>query len=184
MLSTAVALLAGGEGRRFPGKLEHTIEGRAMVVRSYEAVRATGWPVYIAGKASFSPSVDARLDAPLLIDRRPYGGPLAAFLSACAQIRADRIFAIAADQPRLDAAVLARLAQMWRPTDEAVVPGHDGEIEPLAALYSRRAVLREGFALQKIDRKAMRDLIGRVAARFVEVDAGYFHNVNRREDVP
>lgn len=182
--STAIALLAGGEARRFPRKLEHAVEGEPMVVRVYEAVRAAGWPVYIAGKASFTTGVDARLDAPLLIDRRPGGGPLHAFLSACTQIHADRIFAIAADQPRLDAGVLRCLVAAWQPTDEAVVPEHDGETEPLAALYSRPAVLREGFALRKTDRSAMRDLIDRIAARSVPIDAAYFHNVNRKEDVP
>jgi molybdopterin-guanine dinucleotide biosynthesis protein A len=181
---TAIVVMAGGEARRFPGKLEHPIDGSAMVAHCYARVRAAGWPVYVSAAGSFSPEVDAQLDAPLVIDRRPRGGPLPAFLSACAAISAERIFAVAADQPRLDAEVLRRLAFAWQPGDEAVVPEHDGAIEPLAALYARRAVLREGFELRRNGRCAMRDLIARLATRRVTFDAQYFHNVNRLEDLP
>ena len=181
---TAVVVMAGGQARRFPGKLEHPISGRAMVAGCYDRVRAAGWPVYIAAKGSFRRDVDAELDAPILIDRRPRGGPLNAFLSACATIRAERIFAVAADQPQLDADALLRLAASWRSGDEAVVPEHDGTIEPLAALYMRHAVLREGFALCRTGRRAMRDLIERLVTRRVRLDARYFHNVNRFEDLP
>ena len=137
--------MAGGQASRFPGKLEHAIEGLPMLARCYDRVRAAGWPVYIAGKGSFSRELDARLEAPLLIDRHPGGGPLTALLSACATIGAERIFAVAADQPRLDARVLLRLFASWQPGDEAVVPEHDGTIEPLAALYARRARSSRGF---------------------------------------
>lgn len=181
--STAVVILAGGEARRFPRKLEHRIDGSPMLARCYENVRAAGWPVYVAGKASFSRELDARLAAALLIDRRPGEGPLRAFLDACTMVRAQRVFAVAGDQPQLDAAVLRRLAASWRPGDEAVVPTHDGAIEPLASCYDRKAVLREGFELRSAGKAAMRDLIDRLAARFVPFEARYFHNVNRREDL-
>ncbi len=181
--STAVVLMAGGRARRFPGKLEFAIDGRPILARCYDAVRAGGWPVYIAGARSFSHDLDAYLDAPLFIDREPGSGPLRAFLCVCAAIRASRVFAVAGDQPRLDARVLQWLQDAWRPGDEAVVPQHGGTMEPLVALYSRRASLREGYELRRAGKGAMRDLIERVAARFVNLDAQYFHNVNRLEDV-
>jgi molybdopterin-guanine dinucleotide biosynthesis protein A len=180
---TAVVLLAGGAERRFAGKLEYPIEGRAMVVRVFERARAAGWPIYVAGRGSFSRSVDALLCAPLLIDRRPGSGPLQALLGTCAQIRAERVFALAADQPRLDADVLRRLDAAWQPDDEAVVPEHEGTIEPLAALYARRAILREAFDLRRAGKRAMRDLVARIAARFVAFGAASFQNVNRRADL-
>jgi molybdopterin-guanine dinucleotide biosynthesis protein A len=154
-----------------------------MVAQLFGRVRAAGWPVYIAGKGSFSPEIDARLEAPLLIDRRPGGGPLSALLSACTAIRSSRVFALAADQPRLDAGVLERLAALWQPGDEAVVPEHDGRIEPLAALYGRLAILREGFALRRTGANAVRDLVARIAARFAPFDSTYFYNVNRMADL-
>ncbi len=179
---TAVVMLAGGEARRFPGKLEYVTGGEAMVVRVYRNLRNAGWPVYVAAKGSFSSPIDARLDAPFLIDRWPRGGPLSAILSACMAIRAERVFAVAADQPQLDASVLRRLAAAWQPGDEAVVPEHGGGIEPLAALYARSAVVREGFALRRNGHSAMHDLIDRITTRRVPIGGKYFHNVNRLAD--
>jgi molybdopterin-guanine dinucleotide biosynthesis protein A len=179
----AVVLLAGGEARRFPRKLEHAIAGRPLVTRTYETVRATGWPVFIAGKGSFSRETDASLDAPMLLDRRPGRGPLRALLSACTQTRALTIFAVAADQPALEPNVLRKIAAARRPNDEAVIPEHDGAIEPLAALYERCALLRAGFELRANPRAGMRDAIARLATRLVPVDAAYFHNVNRPQDL-
>ena len=180
----AIVILAGGHARRFPDKLEHPIGGRPMIAHLYERARATGLPVYIVGKGSFSRELDARLDAPLLVDRLPDRGPLGALLSACATIRAQRLFALAADQPLLEMSLLERLEAAWEMGDEAAVPEHDGEIEPLAALYARSALLREGFEMRRAPRRAMRDLIERVATRFVACDGAAFHNVNRIGDLP
>jgi molybdopterin-guanine dinucleotide biosynthesis protein A len=99
-------------------------------------------------------------------------------------IRAERVFAVAADQPNFDASLIVRLNQAWRAGDEAVVPEHDGNIEPLAAVYDRRAALREGFELRASRRNAVRDLVARLRTRFLRCEAAYFHNVNRPEDLP
>src|SRR5579863_953056 len=139
--SAAIVMLAGGQARRFPGKLEQPIGGEPMILRCYRNMRATGLPIYIAARERFSCDVDAQLDATFLIDRDPAGGPLRAFASACDTIGAERCFAIAADQPCLHASILLRLLAAWRPGDEAVVPIHDERIEPLAALYDRAAVV-------------------------------------------
>jgi molybdopterin-guanine dinucleotide biosynthesis protein A len=181
--SVAIVLLAGGEARRFPKKLEHRVDGEPMIVRCYRNLRAAAFPIYIAGKATFSREVDTLLDAPLLIDRRPGGGPLEAFVSACSIIPAERLFAFAADLPRLDSSVLNRLLAAWEPGDEAAVPQHDGRIEPLAGLYARSAVLREGPAACENGKGAMHALVERVATRLVAIEGKYFHNVNRPSDL-
>ncbi|HEX3369915.1 MAG TPA: molybdenum cofactor guanylyltransferase [Candidatus Cybelea sp.] len=179
----AIVLLAGGRSRRFPGKLEREAGGGAMILRVFEHLRPFESPIYVAGKSSFSPQVDARLEAPLLIDRMPARGPLSAFLGACATIRADRLFAIAADQPALESRVLDELCAAWEAGDEAVVPEHDGRLEPLAALYDRYAVLRESIGLRRRGCMAMRDLLGRLAVRTLPADGRYFVNVNRPGDL-
>ncbi len=182
-MADAIVLLAGGNARRFPGKLEREAGGRPMILRIFERLRELRIPIYIAGKSSFSPPVNAQLDAPLLVDRAPAQGPSSAFFSACATIRADRLFAIAADQPQLESRVLAQVSASWRPGDEAVVPEHDGRLEPLAALYDRYAVLREGTALHRRGRAAMHDLLARLAVRKLPADGRYFVNVNRPDDL-
>jgi molybdenum cofactor guanylyltransferase len=183
MDDAAILLLAGGKARRFPGKLERDLGGEPMIVRSYRRLRASPWPVYVAAKGTFPALIDAALDAPLLIDRRPGGGPLAALHSACSLIASPMIFAVAADMPHFDAHILNALAFAHREGDEGVVPQHDGVIEPLAALYDRRAILREGSKLLRGGRGAMRDLVERITARFVPLDKFYFHNVNREADL-
>jgi molybdopterin-guanine dinucleotide biosynthesis protein A len=182
-MADAILLLAGGSATRFPGKLEHDIEGQPMIVSVFAKLARGPWPVYVAGKGSFAPPVDAALCAPLLIDRWSPRGPLYALLSACPFIPADRIFAVAADQPQLEPSVLERLAAAWMPGDEAAVPEHAGVVEPLAALYDRFALLREGLRLRRASRTAMRDLIAAVAARFVPMESRYFRNVNTRSDL-
>jgi molybdopterin-guanine dinucleotide biosynthesis protein A len=184
MDSLAILLLAGGDATRFPGKLERHIEGRPMLARCFDRLRASGHPVYIAARGSFAPPLDAQLDAPLIVDRHPGAGPLYALLDACAAIRTDRVFAVAADQPNVDARLVARLIAAWRTDDEAVVPQHDVNIEPLAAVYDRRAALREGFGLRASGSRAVRDLVGRLRARFLPCARDYFYNVNRPEDLP
>jgi molybdopterin-guanine dinucleotide biosynthesis protein A len=181
--STAVVVLAGGEASRFPGKLEHRTAGKQTMIEDvFERARETGWPVYIAGKSSFSNEVDARLAAPLLIDRHPGRGPLRALLDAAAVVRCEHLFAIAADLPAVDGALMRRIAAARQPGDEAVVPRHAGGIEPLAALYGRRALLRASLDLRA--REALRDAVAHLATRFIPLDARYFHNVNRIEDLP
>lgn len=154
-----------------------------MILRLFERLCASGLPVYIAGNASFPAPIDEALRAPLLIDRRPGRGPLAALISALPLVKAERVFAIAGDQPRLGKDLLDELAAAWQPGDESIVPRHAGGIEPLAALYGRIAVLREGYALLRRGHNAMHELIARLAARFVPVDEWCFLNVNRKPDL-
>ena len=180
---TAIVMLAGGAARRFPGKLEREIDGEPMILRCYRNLRATALPIYLAANRPFAAEVDARLAGPRLMDRDPGAGPLRAFASACGAIDAERCFAVAADQPRLDASVLLRLLAAWRAGDEAVVPIHDGRIEPLAALYDRASVGREDSRLRSDGKAAMHDLVARLSARFVPIAAEYFYNVNRPGDL-
>jgi molybdopterin-guanine dinucleotide biosynthesis protein A len=183
MDSVAIVLLAGGAASRFPGKLEHPIDGRPMLARCLARLGASGRPVYVAARGSFPAELEAQIDAPLIVDRHPGAGPLRAFLDACAVIRAERLFAVAADQPNVDAGLIAHLSAAWQKDDEAVVPEHDGRVEPLAAVYDRRAALREGFELRASRNYGVRDLIARLRARFLRCPGDYFHNVNRLEDL-
>jgi len=181
--SIAVVILAGGKASRFPGKLEALVDGEPLVLRAYRAASATGWPVFVSAHGPFPSEIDRRLDCPVLLDRRPWGGPLRALYTACENVRQERIFALAADLPHVDAPLLERIASAWMPGDRAVIPRHDGRLEPLAALYARRAILHESFTLFGESRSSMHDLIERIGARFLDVEAGHFANVNTPEDL-
>lgn len=176
----AIAILAGGRATRFPGKLERAIGGRPMLAGVYEGAVATGWPVYLVGTPPLLPSIEG-IDARTIADSAPGTGPLQALAAACAAIEEPRVLALAGDEPNVDAALLRELVRCWVTGDEAVVPRHDGGIEPLAALYDRRAVLRENTAAAGAG-ASMHALIQRLRVRYVPTPQRYFANVNTPDD--
>jgi molybdopterin-guanine dinucleotide biosynthesis protein A len=179
----AIVILAGGRATRFPGKLERAIDGEPMLVRACRNARAAGRPVFMSGSTPFSAGVAARLDVPVVADRWPGAGPLRALLSACEALAHERIFALAADEPRVDRRLIELLSEAWQPGDEAAVPEHGGRIEPLAALFARSALLREARAAIERGDESMHGAIERMNRRLVPVPGSYFVNVNTPEDL-
>ncbi|MDE2481777.1 MAG: molybdenum cofactor guanylyltransferase [bacterium] len=179
----ATVILAGGRATRFPGKLEAAFDGEPLLLRVYANVRDAA-PIVIAGRGSFTEALDERLECPLVIDRWPDRGPLGGIVSAASAVHAPRIFVVAGDAPHVTTAVLDALAQAWQPGDEAAVPMHGTQIEPLAALYDRLAILREGAALlAERESASMHALLERLRVRRVVLDAANFTNVNTANDL-
>lgn len=179
----AIVILAGGRATRFPGKLEAPFEGEPLLARVYHHLREVA-PVMIAGRDTFSGRLDALLDCPIIVDRWPDRGPLGGLLSAACQTRAQRIFAVAGDAPLVTAPLVETLLQARRDGDEAVVPEHDGRLEPLAALYERAALLREGWECLHGEDRSMHGLLARLQTRRVPCEAKMFANVNTASDLP
>jgi len=180
--SLAIVILAGGRATRFPGKLEAPIDGMPLLARVYDNLRASA-PVVIAGAGTFSPELDAKLDCPIVVDRWPHRGPLGGLLSACGELQASRIFAVAGDAPHVNAGVLQTLLERSSESDEAVVPIHDGVREPLAALYDREALLREGFDVLHEGSASMHALLDRLLVCEVPLARAFFTNINTTADL-
>ena len=161
----SVVILAGGKATRFPGKLDAMIEGEKLLARVQRNLRDAG-PIVLAVR-----------------DRIPEKGPLGGLYSAALDVRTRLIFAAAGDAPNLGTEVVDALLAAMQPQDEAVVPEHDGYIEPLAALYDREAVVREVPHLLAGNELSMRALLARLAVRRVALDARHFFNVNTPEDL-
>jgi molybdopterin-guanine dinucleotide biosynthesis protein A len=139
--AVGIVILAGGEASRLPGKLQLDAGGVPLIVRVYRNVRGIG-PVYVSAKGGFPPEIDAALECPIIVDRWPRRGPLAALYSALDQVREPRVFVVAGDAPFVDAAVAGELRAQWEPGIQAVVPvNRQGRLEPLCALYDRAALL-------------------------------------------
>ena len=182
----SVIVLAGGEATRLPGKLSLDAGELPMLARVFRNV-STGRATTISGKAPLSYELERFIDAPVVLDRWPLRGPLSGLLSTMSAIATPWVFAVAGDAPFVDAAFIDDLERRIEPCDEAIVPRRvrDGrpQLEPLAALYQRTAFLREGLPLLLSGSGALRMVIERLNARYVDVtDERVFANVNTPAD--
>jgi molybdopterin-guanine dinucleotide biosynthesis protein A len=184
--AVTVVILAGGEATRLPGKLFLDAGDLPLLVRVYRNVSA-GRPAVLSCKGTLPYEIDAMIDAPAVVDRWPLRGPLSGLLSTMSEIATPWVFAVAGDAPFIDAAFIDDLERRIEPGDEAIVPRRlrDGQthVEPLAALYARAAFLREGLPVLVSGNGALRMVIERLNARYVDVaDERVFANVNTPAD--
>jgi len=178
----AIVIVAGGAATRFPGKLEAEVAGEPLLARVYHRLRHVA-PTLIAARGTYAPRLDALLDCPLVVDRWPDRGPLGGLLTAAQQTRAKRVFVAAGDAPEVGAEIVDALCAAWQAGDEAAVPVHGERLEPLAALYDREALLREGWAVLHAERASMHALLARLNTRRVALDSRFFVNVNTPNDL-
>jgi molybdenum cofactor guanylyltransferase len=177
-----IVILAGGQATRFPGKLEHEVGGMPLLARVYHHLRDAA-PVIVAGRDTFSAALDAMLDCPIVIDRWPARGPLAGLVSVLPHVASTHLFAVAGDAPNVTREVFDRVLDAWRTGDDAVVPEHDGQLEPLAALYACGPLDREGALMLEQAKGSMHALLDRLRVRRVPLESRYFANVNTSEDL-
>jgi molybdopterin-guanine dinucleotide biosynthesis protein A len=171
--------LAGGEATRLPGKLQLAAGDVPMIVRVYRNVAARR-ETFISCKGTFPAAVDALLPCPMVVDRWPLRGPLAGILSTMQMMRSRYVFAVAGDAPFIDGSFIEWLARHVQPGDEAVVPQHDGRLEPLAAIYDRHAFGRIGTPLLLAGKGALKCVIDGMRTRYVPIagEQRVFANVN------
>src|SRR5579875_2539016 len=181
-----VAIRAGGEATRLPGKLALRVGDLPMTVRVFRNV-SDGRETFISCKGAFPREIDELLPCPMVVDHWPLRGPLSGMLSTFAKMSSPLVFAVAGDAPFVTGAFIERLAREWNEGDEALVPIHATDekeiMEPLAALYERRAFLREGFDVLSSGKGALRSVIERLRARTIRIDdPRIFTNVNTPAD--
>jgi molybdopterin-guanine dinucleotide biosynthesis protein A len=154
-----------------------------LIVRVFRNV-AGGGETFVSCKATFPAPVDALLPCPMVVDRWPLRGPLAGMLSTMQEMRSPYVFAVAGDAPFIDRAFIDALVDQRRPGDEAVVPKRGTRLEPLAALYDRRAFLRVGWPLLRAGIGTLAAVIDGLAARIIpfDEDAPVFANINTPAD--
>jgi molybdenum cofactor guanylyltransferase len=184
--AVTVIVLAGGEAKRLPGKLYLDAGDLPLLVRVYRNV-STGRPTMMSSKGPLPYEIGLLVDAPVVVDRWPMRGPLSGLLSTLSEVDTPWVFAVAGDAPFVDALFIDGLLAHIQPGDEAVVPRHlrDGQplIEPLAALYERAAFMREGLPVLSGGDASLRAVIEHLKTRFVDIeDERMFANVNTRDD--
>jgi len=107
------------------------------------------------------------LDCTIVPDTEPGRGPLGGIVSTFKSVPQPRCFTVAGDAPLVDRAVFDRLLAAWEHDLEAVVAERQGRLEPLCAIYARKAFLREGEAELASGSGAVRAVVERLAHRRV-----------------
>ncbi len=182
-LAIGVVLLAGGEARRLPGKLELDAGGVPLILRVYANIRRAG-PVYVSANRSFPSDIDMALDCPIIIDRWPRRGPLAGLYSTLGYVRQPYVFVAAADAPNVTSSVVEEVADAWELGVQAVVPVNAaGHLEPLCALYDRAAFMTAATAVLRAGSGGVAAVVERLTFKRVRLsDERVFTNVNTVEE--
>ena len=118
---------------------------------------------------------------PTVIDRMPGCGPLSGLYSALTACRNDLLFAVSCDMPLVDfSAALLLLSHLEEPYDAVVPTDSSGRIQPLCALYRKRAAPVFLRQLQNHQYR-LRDALSAVPTRYLPVAAPtdqMFQNLN------
>ena len=189
---TTIVVLAGGSATRLPGKLLLPIQGEPMLARVYRRLNDGARPCVISARRPLDDALAASIDAPIVYDDRGDVGPLGALVTVAATLRTPLFFAAAGDLPELDAAFIDDLEfafdrQAERgDAPEAVVPvWPSGDLEPLAAIYETKAVIRAGSEALESGRRRVSAMIERLRVLRFDVrpqDEARLANVNTRPD--
>jgi molybdenum cofactor guanylyltransferase len=133
-----------------------------------------------------NPQLAPLIGYPAIPDRYPGQGPLGGILTALEHTTADWNLVVACDMPGLSAEFLAGLIDAAsRSHADALLPlGPAGRLEPLCALYHRRAFPALAPAFANGTRKILAALedTGITLCPLLVPDAGVFQNVNTPED--
>jgi len=187
-------VLAGGPSRRFGSpKPLASFRGRALVLWAVDAARAVADEVAVVSRGPLAADLAALLpdEVPLIRDRLRVQSPLVGLVAGAGALRGRLVVALACDLPLLRPAVLARLFGYARGRDAAIPRWPDGRIEPLLAVYRRRALLAAARAALRARERSNQDMIRRLhdvryvsteSLRSVDRDLRSFTNVNTRQE--
>lgn len=182
---TGVILVGGQSSRMGRDKALIEVDGVRMLDRTIELLRPHCREVLVIG----DPAKYASAHATVIADDRPGLGPLGGLVTALRSARYVRLLVLACDLPNINDRLLVHLKNELIAGADAVVPRHDGFIEPLAAAYHRRAI--EAFDKNlNSERLKMSDALDVVNTRYLAVPAGedgwpldLFRNLNAPTDL-
>lgn len=187
-IQIAGAVLAGGKSSRFGSdKSRLIIRGKPIVASLLDRLAAAGCrPLMIAGRVPPSGSNCVIPRSVVCIDDAiPNCGPMGGLQAAFSATDADAVFLLACDMPLISVALLRRICRAFQDGD-AVVPVHNGKLEPLCAIYPRR-ILPMVECCIAARRLAMHDLVRAIQARLLDLSAlanveREFYNINTPQD--
>jgi len=130
-------ILAGGDSRRMGSDKTQLVLGDATLLERAVASVAPLFARVLISVRNYRPEITL----PQVCDAYPDAGPLAGLCAGLAHANTPWVFAIAADMPFVQPALIEALAGR-RADFDAVVPRVHGYLQPLAAFYSVRALDR------------------------------------------
>ncbi len=182
---TGVVLAGGQSSRMGRDKALIELDGITLLDRAIDLLRPHAKEVLVIG----DPAKYAPEHGTVIPDDLPGKGPLGGLVTALKHARYVRLIVLACDVPNISDRLLIHLKNDLIGEVDAVVPRHEGLIEPLAAVYHRHAI--ELFERNiAADRLKMSDALGRVRTRWFELVPGeegwpkdLFKNVNTPTDL-
>jgi molybdopterin-guanine dinucleotide biosynthesis protein A len=135
-MSLSAVLLAGGESTRM-GRDKATLKwhGLPLWACQLEKLRALTPNIFVSTRFAvpWRPA-----DVKLVIDESPSRGPLSGIIASLAIMETDRLLVLAVDMPFITSSHLKKVCDCAKPGVGAV-PVVNGKMEPLAAVYPKRA---------------------------------------------
>ena len=173
------AVLAGGASRRFGSdKARYLLDGRPLLARVLDSLAEAGERFVVAGRPY------PEFGVPVHPDLIPGGGPLSGLHAALSLARHPLVAVAACDLPYLTPGYWRLLIAELGGAAAVAALGPGGEPEPLAAVYTQRALplveerlRRGGYSLRR--------LLGELGARLIpyervsgELGPGVLTNLN------
>ena len=182
---TGVVLAGGKSSRMGQDKALIEIGGRSLLDLALDKLDPHVQELLVIG----DPAKYGHAGPFVIADEWPGKGPLGGLTTAMRYASNDRLLVIACDLPGLTPAFFERLKPLLGAHTEAVVPRHDGLIEPLAAAYHRNA--QPAFRrCVELDILKMSDALKQVRTHIVDLvpasegwPADLFRNVNAPGDL-
>ncbi|SPE54199.1 putative molybdenum cofactor guanylyltransferase [Verrucomicrobia bacterium] len=135
-MNIGAVILAGGRSKRMGrDKAWVEIAGEPLIAHSLRTVRDAGiTEIYVSGRAGTDYS---SLHCPVLLDRETCSGPLAGIDRGLEMAQAQLVFILAVDLPQMTTEFIRSLVGRCDSLT-GVIPKVRGQLEPLAAIYTKR----------------------------------------------
>lgn len=182
-------VLAGGGSRRMGfDKTALELDGRSVVLRAADLLRATCTEVVVSSRPG---SEWEGGDLRAVPDLRANLGPLAGLEAVLEAASGRAVFLLACDLPQVSTELVDYLRRASERATEcaAVVPAIGGRVQPLCGIY-RQSALETVRDHLDVGRRAMLDLLDALDTTTVVIDSrlpffrtDLFHNLNRPQDL-
>lgn len=186
-------VLAGGRSSRFGrDKLAEPVDGRPLLDRAIDAVRAVAAEVVVVAAPGAKPDLPEGVR--LAHDPVAYDGPLAGLAVGLAAMdpKVDRVVVVAGDMPTLVPTVLHRLLDAVAAGRDAAILAHAGDTPPFPmALRAQRAQAAVATLLDAGERRLRAvsqvldaEIIPESTWRLDDTTAATLRDIDTPEDLP